>query len=59
MGQKWDNDKHGVLIEYEGSLAHIPPDEYEIDTTCPDCGEDTLEGNCDCWTWDYSDGFDE
>ncbi|CAN8138904.1 hypothetical protein THIOSC13_100004 [uncultured Thiomicrorhabdus sp.] len=59
MGQRWLDDIHGVIVEHEGALAYIPADEYEIQMECPDCGKDTLESECDCWTWEYSEGFED
>lgn len=57
MGQKWVDDLHGVIMEEDGKLIHIPADCFEIDMTCPDCGEDTLNGNCECWRWEYQEDY--
>ena len=60
MGEIWKPDEHGVIILDElGNMAFVPPDEFEVTMVCPDCGEDTLEGNCSCWEWEYSEGFEE
>jgi hypothetical protein len=55
MGETWKDDIHGVIVEHDGSLAHIPADGWEIDMVCPECGEDTLSGNCSCWEWEYQE----